>query len=445
MIGPTLDALRDSLEGAIPALIATSGTDGEPNLSYASQVHYVDAGHVALSFQFFNKTRRNILENPEAMVLLVDPVTAAIHRLRLAYLRTETEGPLFESMKARLAGIASQTGMAGVFRLRGADVYRVLGIERVPGGDIPRPAPRRPMLAAVRRAADELCACADVGALFDRALALLEREFGIRHSMMLVLDEAGGALFTVASRGYAASGVGSEIRLGEGVIGVAAREATPIRINYSTADYSYARSLSSGGDAPPAREIPFPGLPLPGSQLAVPVSCGGRVVGALYAESPVAGRFGYDDEDALVTLAGQLGALIRLSAMAPEAQEQAAPAPSPRPARRGRILRVRHFPADDSIFIGDDYLIKGVAGAILWRLLGQHAGESRSDFTNRELRLDPAIRLPAQSENLEARLILLERRLSEKCRFIAIEKTGRGRFRLRVDRPLQLVEAPAGP
>jgi hypothetical protein len=93
------------------------------------------------------------------------------------------------------------------------------------------------------------------------------------------------------------------------------------------------------------------------------------------------------------------------------------------------------------VFVDDDYLIKGVAGAILWRLLGAYIHEHRSDFTNRELRLDPAIRLPELSENLEARLILLQRRLAERCAFLRLEKTGRGRLRLVVSRPLRLVEA----
>jgi hypothetical protein len=104
---------------------------------------------------------------------------------------------------------------------------------------------------------------------------------------------------------------------------------------------------------------------------------------------------------------------------------------------------VRHYAENDSIFVDEEYLIKGVAGAILWRLVKGYVDERRTDYTNRELRLDPSIRLPDVSENLEARLVLLQRRLEERCPALQIAKTGRGRFRLEVRRPLALVEVPA--
>jgi hypothetical protein len=104
----------------------------------------------------------------------------------------------------------------------------------------------------------------------------------------------------------------------------------------------------------------------------------------------------------------------------------------------GPTVAVRHYAADDSVFVDDDYVIKGVAGAILAKLVGCFLDNGRTEFSNRELRLDPTLGLPDVSDNLEARLILLERRLKERRAPLRIDKTGRGRFRLHVERPLHL-------
>jgi hypothetical protein len=114
-----------------------------------------------------------------------------------------------------------------------------------------------------------------------------------------------------------------------------------------------------------------------------------------------------------------------------------ATAPCP-PGGTAAPLRVRHYAADDSVFFDDDYLIKGVAGAVLWKLLRDHAETGRTEFSNRELRLAPEIRLPEVGDNLEARLVLLTRRLVDRQADVRLEKTGRGRFRLCLTRPLEL-------
>ena len=442
----TVDAIRRCLEGVIPSTIATCAPDGTPNISYVSQVHYVDSSHVALTFQFFNKTHSNVLANPRATVIAIDPLSAARFELDLEYLRTETEGPLFESMKAKLAGIASHSGMAGVFRLLGSDVYRVRAVTPLAGQQLPLPTPRRNLLASLRACSQVFERCTDLSALLEALLAELEAKFEIRHSMVLMLDGAGGRLYTVASRGYRDSGVGSEIAVSCGVIGVCAQQKTPIRIMHTTAEYSYGRAIRESAERAGMggleTAIPLPGIADSRSQLAAPIISAGRVLGVLYVESPEDLRFSYDDEDALVALAAQLGVALR----AMQETEDMHDSPGP-PARRGAPsggaqVVVRHFAADDSIFIGDDYLIKGVAGAILRKLLVDHAREGRTEFTNRELRLDPHIRLPDLTDNLEARLILLHRRLAERSGALMLEKTGRGRFRLCVNRPVQLVEVP---
>lgn len=441
----TVDSIRDCLEGAVPSTIATCAPDGTPNVTYVSQVDYVDAQHVALSYQFFNKTRQNVLANPQVTVTVVHPGTGQAYLVHLRYLRTESEGPLFHRMKAKLAGIASHTGMAGVFKLLGSDVYRVERIEALPGRSVPTAGPQRNLLAALRAACARLNACADLAALFDAALAALEDQFGIRHAMVLMLDAGSQRLYTVGSHGYPSSGIGSEIALGDGVIGVAGEQRAPIRIAHATSEYAYGRTqreaaTQAGLAAQLQREIPFPGLAEAHSQLAVPILSAGQLAGVLFVESPEDRRFSYDDEDALVAMAAHLGTSMQLLRQSEEddAEPRAPDAPS-RPG--GAALTVRRYAFDNSVFIDEDYLIKGVAGAILWKLLGEHVRSGRVDFTNRELRLDPALRLPDIADNLEARLILLQRRLAERCDFLGIDKTGRGRFRLRVGRPLELVEA----
>ncbi|HEY0887843.1 MAG TPA: GAF domain-containing protein [Ramlibacter sp.] len=441
MTAPPLGEIRACFEGAVPAVVATCDAAGMPNVAYISQVYYVDERHVALSFQFFNKTRQNILANPHATALLLHPVTAQFYRLRIRYLRTETGGPLFEGMKAQLAGIASHTGMQGVFRLLGSDVYEVEEVEAVPSHPLPAAPARGVTLGAVRRISERLARCAALDEALAAVLSSLAELLGVRHAMVLMLDPATQRLYTVASAGYATSGVGSEIAVGEGVIGVAARERSPVRIGYMTSAslYSHAQRSSLQAqvrDAECLTEIPYPGLAEPHSQLAVPVVWARRLLGVLFVESPDDLRFSFEDEDALVAIAGHLGAAIELL----QGEEPAeTPPPVAQPdVTRGAPLSVRHFPSNDSVFINDRYLIKGVAGAILCKLLREHIAQGRTEFSNRELRLDPALRLPDFSDNLEARLLLLQRRLAEHGPDLRIEKTGRGRFRLAVRRPVEL-------
>ncbi len=217
----------------MPSILATCDIDGMPNVSLISQVHYVDPGRVALSYQFFNKTRRNLLATRTASVAVVDPVTCAQYHLELDYEETQTQGPLFEAMKAKLAGFASHSGMEGVFRLLGVDVFRVRSIGAIDGPTLGA-LPGRQHLPAVRRTHARLSAAPDLETLLDSALEAMRGEFCIEHALVLMLDAQSGRLYTVASRGYPASGIGSKVALGEGVIGVAAREGVPIRIGHMT-------------------------------------------------------------------------------------------------------------------------------------------------------------------------------------------------------------------
>lgn len=443
-MGLRLDTIRECLEGVIPGHIATCDGEGMPNLAYLSQVQFIDNDHVALSYQFFNRTRQNILAGSSVCLMLTSHLTGAQYRLTLEYLRTETAGPLFEQMKAKLSGIASHEGMSEVFRLRGSDVYRLLDIEQVPGATLALPPPTVNYLTALRRATGRLAGCGSLARLLETALDCLGSEFGIGHVMFLMLDESRGCLYTLASRGYPESGIGSEIPVGAGIIGICARERIPIRIGFMTSEYGYGRSIRRSVEADGQGDsletaIPLPGLPEAGSQMAIPVTAFDHLLGVLYMENVADLHFGYDDEDALVAFAAQLGLAMHHHQQAEDHDEDAPAADNPAVQVAGPPLQVRHFAATDSVFLDDDYLIKGVAGAILWTLLSDFVERRRTSFTNKGLRVDPRIRLPGVSDNLEARLVLLQRRLDERAAGIHLAKTGRGRFSLVVDRPLQLI------
>jgi hypothetical protein len=301
------------------------------------------------------------------------------------------------------------------------------------------PAPRLAELSA------RLSRCPDLDTLVSAALNGLADLFGYEHSLLLLLDEDGTRLYTIASHGYAVAGIGSEVRVGEGVIGMAAARVEPMRVGNLGSMLAYTRTQrraheQHGGEAP-GTEIPLPGLPNAESQVALPAMVLGQLVGVVAIESERRVAFDDDDQAQLAVVAGLVASAVEidrnLEASGPERVAPHAAAP-PAPEMSGPRTKVRFFPVDGSTFLDGDYLIKGVAGRILWKALGQYQAEQRDEFTNKEMRLDPSLELPDFRDNFESRLVLLKRRLDERKAPIRIEKTGRGRFRVIVDGRLEL-------
>jgi hypothetical protein len=304
----------------------------------------------------------------------------------------------------------------------------------------------RSLVARLAEVSGRLSRCPDLDTVVTAALRGLAEQFGYEHSLLLLLDENGARLFTIASHGYETAGIGSEVQVGEGIIGMTAARAAPMRVGNLRAMLKYARTVrrefEQSGDLAPGWEIPLPGLAAAESQLAVPAMVLGQLVGVLATESEASMAFNEDDEALLNVFAGMVASAIEID-WANERSEDPS-APSGRGARHApppiaaHTTLVRFFPVDGSTFIGSDYLIKGVAGRILWTLLGHYERDGRDEFTNKEVRLDPSLELPEFRDNLESRLILLKRRLEERDAPIRIEKTGRGRFRVLVDTTLVL-------
>jgi len=299
-------------------------------------------------------------------------------------------------------------------------------------------------LAALANLTERLGRCGDLDEVLTMSLESLESLFHLPHSMFLMLDETGSSLYTIASHGYDRAGIGSEVLIGEGIIGAVASQQRPMRIGNLRHMIGYGRAIQeSTHPGESAMEIALPGLPTVASQLAAPSMVANRLLGVLVVESEQFGAFTAVDEGLLTVVAHVIASAIELDRVAGTGSVAlaAAPALGTKGAMRSggpSVASLRYFPADGSTFIGSEYLIKGVAGRILWRLLNDHLEDGRTEFTNREVRLDRSLDLPAYRDNLESRLVLLQRRLEERQAPVRIRKTGRGRFRLELESPVTL-------
>jgi len=459
-----LESLASCFQGLIPATLVTCSRAGIPNIAILSHVDYVDSQHVALSFQFFNKSKANVLENPNALVKVIDPDTIQGWQLRLRYVRSETSGPLFERMALRIEAIASYSGLKGIFRLLAADIYQVLSVERVED-EAPRlhvdalSASRAgdPVFTvqALQDLADRIHRADSLDVLLDSILEGIEAAFGFNHSMILVPAADESTLITLASRGYADSGVGSEVRLGEGIAGLVAEARKPIRISGLMRQMLYAYAVrqraSEQGLCPLVRSIPLPGLSSPDSQLGVPLLNRGELIGVLCIESELPYRFHEEDKTAIELLGSYLAIAIHSMLLQERSESalEASPgpvAPSPLPALAkpsgAPAHEIAYYSADECILVDGEYLVRSLPAKILWKLLNVWQTSKRAEFTNRELRLDKSLNLPEWKDNLESRLLLLRRRLEQRCPGVRIVPKGRGRFGLDVASQVVLVQKP---
>jgi adenylate cyclase len=405
----SLESIRHCLRAGLPSAMATCSPDGTPHISYVSQVQYLDRERVATSRQSFNRGLVHLDACPYSQALIVCPATTEQFRLDLRYLHTTTESEEFEAARANLDAIASHMGLGSVFRLRGLDVHRVLRCTRVDRGS------RRPErvqspdpLVRLEQFARRLERPTSYEEATHEVIDALDDVFGFRSAVLIAPDEIDG---------------------GTGLIGTAASRRRVI----VTANLARARAMAGG-----LPELALPGPAGARSAAAVPLVVGKDVLGVLYLESPEPSAFG-----------GPTEGLLRIIGAHAAAALAARGAPSVEVPRRapsgGPPIELVYYQADDTVLCNSAYIVKGAPGRILWSMLRAHADSGRTQFSNRELRLDESLELPAGNDNLETRLLVLRRRLADIDCGVTLERVGRGRLELRLERPAELKEVPTGP
>ena len=267
-----------------------------------------------------SKTSRNLATNPRASLLLMDPVTHDEFRLSLVYERTERRGPVFERLRADVDVLAALSDMSDVFRLRAADVFRVTAIEQNPphpSGSLPTDTPpdrvASPELAGLRRNSPATSPVHPTSTCWSTtALEGLERLLGYRHTLLLLVDEGGTRLYTIASRGFDTQSLGAEVEIGRGQIGLAAAPVSRCG-SVGCAGWRSTRSPFAGSSTTGWARVttcPCPGVVGVQSRIVVPAMARGELVGVLVAESRRPVAFGPVDEQVLSVVGSMLASAV---------------------------------------------------------------------------------------------------------------------------------------
>ncbi|OFY62842.1 MAG: hypothetical protein A3H98_09740 [Bacteroidetes bacterium RIFCSPLOWO2_02_FULL_36_8] len=159
----------------------------------------------------------------------------------------------------------------------------------------------------------EINATLNLDSILSKMLVSLDNTFGFKHSMVLLLSQSGDKLEVKASHGYAESGLGATITIGEGIIGVVAKRKKLMRVGNIGSQMAYFNSVKkefAAAGRSMQENITIPGLPNVQSQVAIPLLSEGTLVGVLAVESETASIFDSRDEMIITILANQAASAI---------------------------------------------------------------------------------------------------------------------------------------
>ena len=248
------------------------------------------------------------------------------------------------------------------------------------------------LLVASAELTGRMSRCGDLESLMDVALCGLDELLGYRHSSVMLLDEEGTRLFTIASHGFPSEGVGSELELGDGVAGAAVARCEPVRVRVNcgrcrSTRTRYGNRSTCWRAIGAGIDVPLPTLGDAQSCMAVPALARGELVGVLTVESPLSVAFEDEDEAVLKVIATVVAQMIDIERSNVDAADRSAPpVPAASTTPTSGETHIRFFGEDGSVFLDGEYLIRGVAGRILWSSCSDTCRRARPSSPTRNCR-----------------------------------------------------------
>jgi len=150
-------------------------------------------------------------------------------------------------------------------------------------------------------------------------LAILDEQFGLANSLILIPDHEKKVLTVFASHGYDAAIIGQQVPFGQGLVGLSAARKKHINLTGIRRKQHYLATVSNEGDLNFIKPI---GLEDAESQVAIPLLSNDELVAVLMAESRNFCVYDKADETFLITLAQPLAVSIQNSMLYDSMEEK---------------------------------------------------------------------------------------------------------------------------
>lgn len=165
----------------------------------------------------------------------------------------------------------------------------------------------------IQEVSSEITSTLDLDVILQKVLESLDKTFDFKHSMLLLWNEKEEVLHVAASHGYEDPGIGAQVKLGEGMIGVVAKRKKLMRMGNIATQMAYVNTVktqfaAAGQEVSANRKLP--GLANVQSQVAIPLLSEDRLIGVLAVESIKSNVFDKRDETIITILASQAASAI---------------------------------------------------------------------------------------------------------------------------------------